>query len=293
MQQPFYSSRFLPSLFMLFSGALFGWPAMASPALENEPAVTLTGTLEWQMKNEQGQPYRILISKPEGDVPYTGGYPVLYVLDANAYFPSFHAAKRAQKQYRHAIIVGIAYPGDEPLNFLRRAYDFSPPVSDDRNTPPQGGQDELLDFLQHQVMSAVAERFPVDAGQQSLFGHSFGGMFSIYALFTRPALFDHIVAASPSLWWYDRYLLTPERPFSEAVAQGKIDATHLSLALIVGERDSPQEIQDAQALQQRLQPLSAWGMRSSVHIEPGEDHMAVPFKIESRVLQEVLTTRRR
>lgn len=291
-QEPGFN-RLLASLLLLLSSMLFGAHALANETPANEPAVTLSGTLEWQMQNAQGQPYRILISKPEGDVPYTGGYPVLYVLDANAYFPSFHAAKRTQKQYRHAIIVGLAYPGEEPHNFLRRAYDFSPPVLEARNKPPQGGQDELLDFLQHKVMPAVAERFPVDAGQQSLFGHSFGGMFAIYALFTRPALFDHIVAASPSLWWYDRYLLTPERPFRDAVTQGKIDATHLSLALIVGERDSPQEIQDAQALQQRLQPLSAQGMRSSFYIEPGEDHTAVPFKIESRVLQEVLTTRRR
>lgn len=291
MQQTIYPRRLLASLFILIGSTLPGLAAGAAP--EQEAGVTLSGTLEWQMQNHRGQPYRIMVSKPEGEVPYTGGYPVLYVLDANAYFPSFHAAKRAQKQYRHAIIVGIAYPGDEPLNFLRRAYDFSPPVPETRNKPPQGGQDELLDFLQHQVMPAVAQRFPVDEDQQSLFGHSFGGMFAIYSLFTRPTLFDHIIAASPSLWWNDRYLLEPERVFSTAITQGEVDATHLSLALILGERDSPQEIQDAQALQQRLQPVSAWGMRSSLHVESGEDHISVPFKIESRVLEEVLTTRRR
>lgn len=232
-------------------------------------------------------------SKPEGDVPYTGGYPVLYVLDANAYFSSFHAAKRAQKQFSKAIIVGIAYPGEKPLNFLRRSYDFSPPVAVQQNNPPQGGQDELLDFLQQEVMPRVAEHFPIDTDQQSLYGHSFGGMFAVYALFSRPDLFDHIVAASPSLWWHNRYLSTLETSFLEAVKQGDVEVTHKSLALILAERDSPQEIQDAQALQQRLQPLSAWGMRSSMHIEAGEDHMSVPFKIESRVLEEVLTARRR
>ncbi|WP_353385635.1 alpha/beta hydrolase [Halopseudomonas sabulinigri] len=264
----------------------------ANAAQAGEQPVTLSGSIEWSMHNAKGQPYRILISKPEGEVPYTGGYPVLYVLDANAYFASFHEAKRAQEQFRHAIIVGIAYPGEEPLNFLRRAYDFSPPVPAAQNTPPQGGQDELLDFLQQQVMPAVADRFPVDTDQQSLFGHSFGGMFGIYALFTRPALFDHIVAVSPSLWWHDRFLLAPERRFSADVRAGKTDVTHSSLALIVGERDSPQEIQNSQALHRRLQPLSAWGLRSSMLIEQGEDHMSVPLRIESRVLQEVLTARR-
>lgn len=245
------------------------------------------------MRNARGHDYRILVSLPEGDVPYTGGYPVLYVLDANAYFASFHEAKRAQGPFRQAIIVGIAYPGAAPLNFLRRSYDFSPPAEPERNTPPQGGQDELLDFIEQQVMLAVARAFPVDAQQQSLFGHSFGGMLAIYGLFTRPGLFDHIVAASPSLWWRDRFLLAHERRFREQVLAGAVDVTHASLALIVAGNESPQTVQDAQALQQRLQPLSAYGLRSSYHLEPDEDHMSLPFRITSRTLDEVLRARRR
>lgn len=244
------------------------------------------------MRNARGSEYRIQISLPEGKVPYTGGYPVLYVLDANAYFPLFHEAKRVQEQFKSSIIVGIAYPGGEPLNFVRRAYDLSPAAEPGRNTPPQGGQDELLDFLEHQVMPAVAKAFQVDPHQQSLYGHSFGGMFGIYSLFTRPALFDHIVAASPTLWWRDRFLLPYERHFRKQVLAGTVDVTHTSLAVIIGGNESPQEIQDAQALQLRLQDLSAQGFRSSFYLEPGEDHMALPFRIISRVLNEVLQARR-
>ena len=87
--------------------------AHASPVTA-ERQVTLDQTLEWAMQNEQGASYRILISKPEGEVPYSGGYPVIYVLDGNAYFASLHEAKRAQEQFRQAIIVGIGYPGEAP-----------------------------------------------------------------------------------------------------------------------------------------------------------------------------------
>jgi len=256
-----------------------------------EPKVTLDQTLEWQMQNGQGDSYRILVSKPEGEVPYTGGYPVIYVLDANAYFASLHEAKRAQKQYRQAIIVGIAYPGDDPHNFLRRAYDFSPPVSEEANSPPQGGQDVLLDFLEQQVMPAVAERFPVNESQQSLYGHSFGGMFAIYTLFTRPELFNHVVAASPSLWWDDRYLLKHEREFRQRVEVGGVDVTHRSLSLIVADGDSLQNQQDAAQLFERLSGLSGYGLRSSYHIVDHEDHMSVPFSIENRVLAQLVKTR--
>lgn len=256
-----------------------------------EAKVTLDQTLEWSMQNDRGDTYRILISKPEGDVPYTGGYPVIYVLDANAYFASLHEAKRAQKQFRQAIIVGIAYPGDAPHNFLRRAYDFSPPVDGEKNDPPQGGQDELLDFLEKQVMPAVAERFPVNDSQQSLYGHSFGGMFGIYAMFTRPSLFNHVVAASPSLWWNDRYLLKHERDFRRQVEAGKTDVIHRSLSLIVGDHDSLQNQQDAEQLYQRLKGLSGYGLRSSMHVVDHEDHMSVPFNIENRVLRQLLESR--
>lgn len=266
---------------------------VALNASAGDTPVTLSGTREWRLTNTEGHPYRIMISEPEGELPYTGGYPVLYVLDANAYFASLHEAKRAQKAYRKAIIVGIGYPGDKPLNFLRRSYDFSPPVPEDRNYPPQGGQDQLLDFIERTLMPKVAKHYTVDEDQQSLYGHSFGGMFAVYALFTRPGLFDHIVSASPSLWWHDQYLLPPERRFIKQVMDRKIDVTHTSLALIVAERDSPQEVQNTVALQKRLQPLSAQGLRSSVTVIENEDHMSVPFRIENRVLREVLTARRR
>lgn len=259
--------------------------------IDSETLVTLDQTLEWRMQNDRGDNYRILISKPEGDVPYTGGYPVIYVLDANAYFASFHEAKRAQQQFRHAIIVGIAYPGEAPHNFLRRAYDFSPPVSEEKNDPPQGGQDELLDFLEQRVMPAVADRFPVNDSQQSLYGHSFGGMFGIYAMFTRPALFEHVVAASPSLWWSDRYLLKYERDFQQQVEAGEVDVIHRSLSLIVGDQESLQTQQDAEQLYQRLSGLSVYGLRSSIEVVGSDDHMSVPFSIENRVLRQLLQSR--
>lgn len=263
----------------------------AEESSDVEMKVTLDQTLEWPMQNDQGDSYRILVSKPEGDVPYTGGYPVIYVLDANAYFASLHEAKRAQQQYRQAIIVGIAYPGEDPHNFLRRAYDFSPPVSDDKNTPPQGGQDVLLDFLEQRVMPAVADQFPVNASQQSLYGHSFGGMFGVYAMFTRPGLFNHVVAASPSLWWSDRYLLRHEREFRQQVEAGDVDVVHRSLSLIVGDGDSLQTQQDAEQLHQRLSDLSGYGLRSSYHVVAREDHMSVPFSIENRVLAQLIKSR--
>lgn len=254
--------------------------------------VTLDGTEQWMMKSAEGRDYRIMISLPEGEVPYTGGYRVIYLLDANAYFPAFHAAKRAQERMQSTILVGIGYPSDTPLDFKRRAFDLSPPQPAERNDPPQGGQDLFLDFIEKRLMPKVAERFKVDPDQRSLVGHSFGGMFGIYAMFTRPALFQHVVAISPSLWWRDRYLLEHERAFIKQAHAGQLDLTHRSLTMWVGDREMPQEIQDVRALQLRLETLSQYGLRSDFQIEAGEDHMSVPFRVVNRVLDELTSTRR-
>lgn len=254
--------------------------------------VALDGTEQWAMQSAEGRDYRIMISLPEGDVPYTGGYPVIYMVDGNALFPAFHAAKRAQERWKGSILVAIGYPSDTPYDFNRRAFDLSPPQLPERNTPPQGGQDLFLDFIEQRLMPKVAERFKVDQDQRSLVGWSFGGMFGIYTLFTRPALFQHVVAISPSLWWRDRYLLAHERAFTEQAHAGKLDLTHSSLTMWAGDREMPQEIQDVRSLQLRMENLSQYGLRSDFQIEAGEDHMSIPFRATTRVLEELLTTRR-
>lgn len=275
------------SMTLLLCLLLAGAAGAATPQ-----SVSLDGTEQWTLKSAEGREYRIMVSLPEGEVPYTGGFPVIYLLDANAYFPAFHAAKRAQDSLRGAILVGIGYPSDTPLDFERRAFDLSPPQEPERNVPPQGGQDLFLDFIEQRLMPAVDARFKVDHDQRSLVGHSFGGMFGIYALFTRPALFQHVVAISPSLWWRDRYLLAHERDFTRRAHAGELDLIHRSLTMWVGDREMPQEIQDVRALQLRLQDLSQYGLRSDFQIEAGEDHMSVPFRVTNRVLGELLSTRR-
>jgi hypothetical protein len=277
-----------------------GWLRSAATALmllgglnaAQAESVPLDGSEQWLMKSAEGRDYRIMISLPEGDVPYTGGYPVIYVVDGNALFPAFHAAKRAQDRFKKSIVVAIGYPSDTPYDFNRRAFDLSPPQLPERNKPPQGGQDLFLDFIEQRLMPRVAERFKVDQDQRSLVGWSFGGMFGVYTLFTRPALFQHVVAISPSLWWRDRYLLEHERAFTKQAHAGKLDLTHRSLTMWVGDREMPQEIQDVRSLQIRLENLSQYGLRSDFQVEAGEDHMSIPFRVPGRVLDELLSTRR-
>ena len=52
---------------------------------------------------------------------------------------------------------------------------------------------------------------PVDGGRRALWGHSYGGVLVLHALFTRPDAFSTYTAADPSLWWGQGWLLEEER----------------------------------------------------------------------------------
>jgi predicted alpha/beta superfamily hydrolase len=240
---------------------------------------------------ERDRPYRLLISEPDTREAPEEGFPVLFVLDGNAYFGSFHEAKRVQKEYSDTIVVGVGYPTDEPHDYHRRSYDFSPPAPESRNEPPQGGDDDFLDTLEKRIIPAIDERYEIDRNRLSIFGHSFGGMFVMHALFTRPHIFANYVAASPSLWWKNDYLLAEERAFAGRVRNERIDVADKSVYLIAGERESRQTIQDARAQWHRLRPLSQWGLRSAFTIRKGENHMSLPVGIATLTLRQVFTTR--
>jgi predicted alpha/beta superfamily hydrolase len=159
-----------------------------------------------------GREYQISIARPVQPAP-AAGYPVIYVLDANAMVLTAIEAVRAHErrldrgQADVAVVVGIGYlPGINPAQ--ERSYDLTPAAaSEPRIKQRTGGADDFLDFIELDLKPAIAASLPIDPQRQALFGHSLAGQFTLYALVTRPQLFDTYLAASPSLWYGDGYLL--------------------------------------------------------------------------------------
>lgn len=68
--------------------------------------------------------------------------------------------------------------------------------------PAAGGRAaELVECLEKTVKPEVKRRLEGRAVTHVLMGHSFGGLFALSMMASRPALFDAWVAADPSLWW--------------------------------------------------------------------------------------------
>ena len=163
--------------------------------------------------------------------------------------------------------------------------------------PPLGGEQALLAFLEHTLMPEIARRYPVDPRRQILVGHSFGGMYALNVLYTRPDLFTQIVSISPSLWWQDHYLLERESAFVRQAQAGKHDLRRSRLLLMAGGAESPQTVHEARSLARRLdQSLAPQGL-ATVYVElPEETHMSVPVAAEmcirDRVVKTVMERRR-
>lgn len=159
------------------------------------------------LSSSAGLVYRIFTSVPTSQPPL-GGFPVLYVLDGNAWFDLTGAIARLNLP--DAIVVGVGYPTGALLDFARRSDDLVPFPAANGN-PPQA--DRFFSFLTQELMPHVAAKYPVGQRQRTLIGHSLGGLFTLYALFTKPVSFSTYVALSPSIWRSDRRILAAEEAF--------------------------------------------------------------------------------
>lgn len=185
-------------------------------AMASGDPVSLTGSMQRDVTARDGLVYRLLIGVPS-EPPPAAGFPLLVLVDGNALFATAMSTARLQAGrsevtgIRPAVVLGIGYPGDRPFDVERRQRDLLP-VTD--------GADRFLNVIAGEILPALAEIAPLDPLRRTLIGHSYGGLFALHTLFTRPGLFASHVASSPSIWWNDRAILATEEVFRANGAPG-------------------------------------------------------------------------
>ena len=259
-------------------------------------AYVMPETEVWDMDAAHGRRYRLYVSRPEGDAP-EGGYPVLYVLDGNAMFAGFAEARRIQSVYDDGldkmIVVAIGYPNNE-LYDGRRMDDFTPPIKNPAlreiyKDYGSGGRDKFLKFLLEEVRPEIASRYPVNDARQSLFGHSLGGLFALHVLYSRPGAFHTIIAASPTIWWDNQFILAEERAYAARIRKDPSLGDASRILVLTGEREEAHvTVADSIALANRLEALSAYGLRSEFELLDGETHITVPSRAVTKTLRAVM-----
>lgn len=166
------------------------------------PAVTLPGTqLRTMTSRETGRRYDIYVSSPPRTAANRGQrFPVLYLLDGQWDFKLLVSIQGGLKYDRYlpdVIIVGITYAGPNANYDSLRAVDYTPVAS--RANPGSGQGAKFLSFLEKELMPFIEREYPADPTRRGLMGNSLGGLFALYAMFTKPQLFSGYVAGSPAV----------------------------------------------------------------------------------------------
>jgi predicted alpha/beta superfamily hydrolase len=191
---------------MLLLAAATVAPA-SSPAHAQGPApaqspVLVRRSIQFDMRSKiSGRTYRIFVFKPAAPPP-PSGYPVLVVTDANMTFPLAATvdATFGLMGGKSALVVGVGYAADNDYTpYLMRNRDLTPPtplsgIAQNPGMPPAkledyGGSETFYRFLVDELRPAIAAAYPVNAGDQTLYGHSLAGLFTLDVLFNHPGSF--------------------------------------------------------------------------------------------------------
>lgn len=125
-------------------------------------------------------------------------YDVVYLLDGNDNIKLLSQVQQFAEHENYLppfIIVGI-YNTD-------RNRDLTPTPA--KNFQTAGGAANFLRFLKTELLPYIDKTYPTN-GDNILFGHSFGGLFAMYALIQEPQLFSSYLAVDPSFWWDNGYM---------------------------------------------------------------------------------------
>jgi uncharacterized protein len=252
----------------------------AATQSDNRQLLLTRTTSESMLLSEQGRPYRILVSSPEGPEP-AGGFPVLYVLDGDAWFGIAVeiARMREYETLAPALIVGVGYPSRTFFDAAGRTRDFTPPnfkSSDpDLEGAKVGGAGEFLVFLNETLKPWVRANHRVNPANQTLFGHSLGGMFVLYAMFNAPESFASYLSASPPVLLSEKAVLKDETVFEHNAARtgarilitvGGFEPPHRSLNLESDYRryfTAHSEVIPGQSVEEAMQELFSGGKKSA------------------------------
>lgn len=232
--------------------------------------------------------YDIKVYMPEGKAP-AEGFPVHYVLDGLSYFEFVKDTVRLQQLNRKktgtspAIVVGICHKKEEMRE--RRFIDYTAPA-ENLYMPPHargkipalyGGAEQFYRFIEQELIPMIEAEYPVNPEQRTLFGHSLGGYFALWTLFTQGEKFKHIIAISPSIWWNGEELMDMGARF---IANGGAERDS-SIFIAVGECEGFM-VEDAKKMSAMLEVA---GLQVACYVAPEENHASVVPTVVSRAVR--------
>ena len=156
--------------------------------------------------NELKEMRQIKIRLPENYKPGSAEkFEVAYLTDGEWNMDNFNNIYKftnGEKFIPDLILVAVPNTYIDGVNMRDR--DFLPHQVKDNNRA--GGADKFISFLKNELIPYIDKKYP-NNGTNSLYGHSYGGLFSMYVLLTHPEAFSTYYCMDPSFWWDNDYLI--------------------------------------------------------------------------------------
>lgn len=165
-------------------------------------------------------------------------YPVIYLLDGDIAFPIAWSVVRYLQFERilpDVIIVGIGYGGliyGSKISKRERDYTFS----HIERWSESGAAQNFLRFLKSELIPYLKSNYRMDSDNFTISGHSIGGLFALYTLFSEPLLFKNYIASSPHTSFDLDELLSLEEK-----NQSKIENANCNLFISFGENEDEEK----------------------------------------------------
>ena len=243
-------------------------------------------TLSIERSSIVGDSFEIYTSLPKS-FDASKQYNVVYYCDANLksgkVLRNFLSSSQYDDKLSNTIFIGVGHIGN--YHILRRR-DFILPTIKGTDTVGRsvnyGQVEKFYSFLKDELIPSVNSKFKTNQSNNSILGHSLGGLFAFYCLFKSDDLFSKYFALSPALW-IDKYSIYKFNKIKEGFPDKKY------IYVVSGGREVMNHIRKGTNSAKRfLDEKKYSNLRYNYKVEKGKTHNSqVPVSLK-KILDDML-----
>jgi predicted alpha/beta superfamily hydrolase len=132
-----------------------------------------------------------------------------------------------------------------------------------------GGSAAFLECIEKEVIPFAEKNYRISPQDRGLGGYSYGGLFTLYAMFKKPELFTIYYAGSPSCHHDNGVIFSYEEDFARSHSD-----LNAKLLMTVGELEGNPMIADMDKVADLLRSRNYPGLTVETHVFPGETHQS-------------------
>lgn len=165
--------------------------------------------------------FTIFVYLPPNYTEKNNEYPLVVGLDGDNEFETMAGIISNEIELKNipdVIFIGIGY-GSEELNDTKRSRDYTPSVTKGGGYTETGGASNFYEFIRAELIPELEDKYAIDpSNNKTLMGHSFGGLFTLFALFQERTSnpFDKFIPVASSFWYDSGIIFETEESYAQA-----------------------------------------------------------------------------